>query len=238
MMRLDPISDQLANYRASRFQKIIYGQQLAILPAPSSAEEYLNLLKSECRRNIRRGQQRYFSEVVTPIETQKIISAFLVYEKTMKHVKANPKWSLSLQRFKDLACSPGFTILMISNKSRKPVAMAGLLQSGTTVGSLLIGNNLTQDAKYATDFLYHSIVVHVINHTKGVTHINFGGGRTLSPADSLLKFKMKFTLGFALPSKYLGIIHAPEIFARVSPADQTGYEEPYVKILKQAFTAA
>ncbi|MDU9037060.1 hypothetical protein NHG95_28420 [Pseudomonas corrugata] len=237
MMRLDPISGQLSNYNASSFQKIILGQHLAVLSVPLDSCTYLDSLQPECRRNVRRGKELYKSEILAPDDFKKITFAFLLYRNTMERVQANNKWFLTLQQFKGLASSPGFTTLLILNSLREPVAMAGLLQSGTTVGALLIASILNTNEKYVADFLYHSIVTHVMRSMGGVTHINFGGGRTISPADSLLKFKKKYTRGETVQSKYLGIIHDPEIFfATPIFSEHLGYEEPYVKILKQAFS--
>lgn len=171
-----------------------------------------------------------------PGNTDISLAALDVYSRTLNAVGANEKWMLSRSQFDLLVSSPGFDTVIITSPKGNVISFAGLLRTGDTLNALLIGNAPSFEEKYATDLLYYEIIRRAIQGMNGVKFVNFGGGRTLSSDDTLLKFKLKFSLGHRVPSKYLAVVHDS---TRIKPTEydrkRGGFDEPDIKIMKSIF---
>ncbi|QMV16153.1 hypothetical protein [Vibrio spartinae] len=220
LLRLDPLG-QLRDLAGDIPNgRIVDGQPVAVLDTPSDMKHYRKQLPAACRRNLRSAKRHLEVRLITSNNLNDLAAATMLHKKTLQRVQAADKWFVESNDLQSLSTLPEFVIIGVFNRlTGKIVSFAGSLTENGRLHVLLVGNNLQSDSKGASDLLYEAIVAHAVESgTKAhspIHRIYFGGGRSLDGSDSLMRFKLKFTLGRSVPCSYLALVHDHDAAARL-----------------------
>jgi len=239
LLRLDPLgklrqlADDIPNGR------VVEGQPVAVLDKPDSMEQYRAQLPAACQRNLRSAKKQLEVRLIAAGDHHTLAEAAMLHSQTLQRVHAADKWFVQAANLQLLSSTPGFFNVGVFNRSDNSiVSFAGCLQEGRRLHVLLVGNGLRADCKGASDLLYESIVALAVERCPrdSVNRIYFGGGRSLDGSDSLMRFKLKFSLGRAVSCSYLALIHDAEAAASLSLSQVSESPvEPLSELQRQCF---
>jgi hypothetical protein len=177
-------------------------------------ELWQNQFSSQIRNKIRKAiKRKYSSEVLTNPSHEDIETFIRIYNENMNMVNADEYFYFNEQYFRDTFkyLNSNSYLMNIRDEDGIIVSSTILFKYGKFFHYHLSGR--TEDAiSWASNFLYSES----INLAKELDaeFYHFGGGRTPSPDDSLLKFKKGFSKTsstFALGKK----IYHPEIYSAI-----------------------
>ncbi|GBQ24703.1 hypothetical protein AA12717_1862 [Gluconacetobacter sacchari DSM 12717] len=240
LLRLDPLGKLRALADDIPNGRIVDGQPVAVLDTPSDMDHYRAQLPAACRRSLRSAERRLEARIIAPSELSSLTAAATLHAETLRRVRAADKWFVQATDLQSLSTLPGFMNIGVFNRSTGKIAsFAGCLIESGRLHILLVGNDLLTDSKGASDLLYEAIVACAVESgttARPIHRIYFGGGRSLGGGDSLMRFKLKFSLGRAVPCTYLALVHDPAAAARLSVSFERGpSSEPLSEVQRTCF---
>lgn len=167
-----------------------------------------------CRRLLARARGLYRAERLAPTDATGLDEASAVYRSSLERVAASRRWRLSAEALRRLAQLDVFTAIVVRRRADGvAVSFAGSVRHGETLQVVFVGNLDPAAHPGACDLAYLAVVEEAYAaraRGNGPSRVCFGGGRTLDPADGLLRFKAKYSLGRTAPCPYLVLHHDPD----------------------------
>ncbi|MFJ2995674.1 hypothetical protein [Pandoraea sp. NPDC087047] len=238
LLRLDPHGKLLSHLPKTADAQIRVGQPVAILRVPSDYQSYLRSLPLPCQRILRAGAKRLTVEIIRHDDAAAIAAAAEMHLRSLNRVGAAKKWVVRAESLAALAALPNFVCVGIRHVSSQTlVSFGGALFDQRALHVLLVGNSLGEWGRGACDLLYATFVQQAIERGSTVSHIYFGGGRSLDGSDSLFRFKLKYSLGEALSCNYLAVVHDKKAAEQLAtrPKPERVISEPLGSLQRECF---
>ncbi len=229
-MRLNPVGNFLDVLGTGAGYIVDSGQLVSILPTPLSIDQYISALPKKCRYSVRSAARRLHVARVAKEQADEMYGIAHAHAVSLTRSRAQTKWFLNIDDYARLLRLPCIDIFSVyAHTQSDVVAMAVTLASGDTIQVLMLG--ALDNATYAgaSDLLYFHIVRRALerrNTGEPIAWICFGGGHGTGSRDSLINFKMKFSLGRAERCRYLILKHNQKAIDELSSLHGHGTAPP------------
>jgi len=179
----------------SKFEHEINNQlnrEIFLLPTKNHEEVWTKHFSGTNRNIYRKMQSEQFEFTIDAFRQEDIHDFQEAYHKTMNHLNASNFYYFSNSYFEDIQRSLKENLLIARVKFKDVVyATALFFKSNKTLTYFLSARNLDFPKVAATNFLLSNAAFWA--EKNNFNHLNFGGGMSMDPKDSLLKFKSQFT---------------------------------------------